>query len=213
MFIRHSGDGRNAGHYLEWDMRWNISDHVSLTASADWERDLEVFQYVTEITEMPEPRYILARLHYESASLQIGLNLNITPDLSLQYRGRPFLSAGRYDDLKRVTDAGHPVYEERFSPLDAHLTLRGNIYYCDEDLDGSADYEFQDPDFEYHSFKSNLVLRWEYRPGSVLYLVWSRDNSAGNGLNRLAPIENIRTLREEIPYNIFLLKLSYRLGR
>jgi len=213
VFIRHSGDGRNAGHYLEWDMRWNISDHVSLTVSADWDRDREVFQYVTEITETPEPRYILARLHYESASLQIGLNLNITPDLSLQYRGRPFLSAGRYDDLKRVTDAGHPVYEERFSPLNAELTLRGDTYYCDEDLDGSVDYAFEDPDFEYHSFKSNLVLRWEYRPGSALYLVWSRDNSAGNGLNRLAPLENIRTLREEIPYNIFLLKLSYRLGR
>ncbi|MFO7841781.1 MAG: DUF5916 domain-containing protein, partial [Fidelibacterota bacterium] len=184
-----------------------------LTASADRDKDHEIFQYVTTITETAEPRYILARLNYETAGLQMGLNINVTPDFSIEYRGRLFFSAGAYDDFKRVTDAGNHDYDKRFELLTSNLTLAEDVYFCDEDLDGISDYRFNDPDFVFNSFKSNLVLRWEYLPGSVLYLVWSQDNHMNIDRNHLTLPGNIRDLRNEIPYNIFLLKVSCRMGR
>jgi len=47
-------------------------------------------------------------------------------------------------------------------------------YRIDEDQDGTVDYRVETPDFDYREFNSTLVLRWEYRPGSLFYLVWSQ---------------------------------------
>ncbi|MDZ7796809.1 MAG: DUF5916 domain-containing protein [Candidatus Marinimicrobia bacterium] len=211
--MQHSGNELNRGNYMDWDLEWNISDHINVSVSTDRSINRDVFQYVSTITETADPRYILARLNYESAGLQMGLNINITPDFSIEYRGRFFFSAGAYDDFKRITDAGNPDYEKRFELLTSRLTPDGDVYYCDEDLDGISDYRFDNPDFVFNSFRSNLVLRWEYLPGSVLFLVWSQDNHMNSDFNHLTLPGNIRDLRNEIPYNIFLLKVSCRMGR
>jgi hypothetical protein len=72
------------------------------------------------------------------------------------------------------------------------------------------DYSFSNPDFSFVQFNSNLVLRWEYIPGSELFLVWSQgitsSVASSNGL-----FEGIETgILEERPQNIFLIKATYR---
>ena len=121
--------------------------------------------------------------------------------------------SGDYDEFKVVTDPANKIYEERFDLLDDKLTLADDVYTCDEDCDLTADYSFDNPDFVYSSFQSNLVFRWEYRPGSTLYLVWSLNNELDTGDHLLDLPQNIRSLNDEIPFNVFLVKLSYRLGR
>ena len=56
--------------------------------------------------------------------------------------------------------------------------MNNDVYAIDENLDGTIDYSFENPDFSYVQFNSNLVLRWEYIPGSELFLVWSQGVTA-----------------------------------
>ena len=108
----------------------------------------------------------------------------------------------------------NPVAErltERFQLYDSNqINLSGNDFQVDENRDGTMDYSFSNPDFSYVQFNSNLVLRWEYIPGSELFLVWSQgvksSVSSSDGL-----FEGFETgILDERPQNIFLLKATYR---
>ena len=85
----------------------------------------------------------------------------------------------------------------------------GETYAVDEDLDGKADYSFGDPEFNFRELRSNLVVRWEYRPGSTLYVVWTQERlgSVADGTFRLR--DDFNELFEVRPYNVFLVKFSY----
>ena len=82
-------------------------------------------------------------------------------------------------------------------------------FHVDENADGLQDYQITNPNFNFKEFHSNLVLRWEYRPGSTLYLVWTHDrrNYDNPGVYDLG--NDIRSLMNEDADNIFLVKLSY----
>ncbi|MBK7710736.1 MAG: hypothetical protein IPJ37_07195 [Bacteroidales bacterium] len=85
-------------------------------------------------------------------------------------------------------------------------------YLVDENTDGSADYVFDKPDFNFKEFLSNFVLRWEYNPGSSVYLVWSQTRSASNNSGMMDYSNDMGDLFSEKPHNVFLLKFSYRFG-
>jgi len=72
------------------------------------------------------------------------------------------------------------------------------------------DYNFRNPDFNYQQFRSNLVLRWEYKPGSLLYLVWSQDktNYSSDGTFNLT--DNFKDMFKVSALDVFLIKISYR---
>ena len=83
----------------------------------------------------------------------------------------------------------------------------------DEDQDGFADYSFGNPDFNLIQWRSNMVLRFEYIPGSELFLVWSQSSSSfGNPSDQLLnSLED--NLFSNALRNVFLLKLTYRFVR
>ena len=92
----------------------------------------------------------------------------------------------------------------------SQLTYAEGVFEVDEDLDGTTDFRFYDPDFSFVQFRSNLVLRWEYIPGSELYLVWSQDlATVGEFGEALVPTLR-RGLLDATPQNIFLIKATYR---
>ena len=78
------------------------------------------------------------------------------------------------------------------------------------DLDGNGVTEsFQDPDFNFQQFRSTLVLRWEYMPGSLIYLVWSQGRNQGAGGGELALVDDLENLFQQEANNVFMLKISY----
>ena len=101
--------------------------------------------------------------------------------------------------------------KDRFQNYDANqISINGDDFQVDENLDGTMDYSFENPDFSYVQFNSNLVLRWEYIPGSELFLVWAQGVASSiessNGL-----FEGFQTgILDQRPQNIFLLKATYR---
>ena len=159
--------------------------------------------------------YVFARIHQQTLSASLRVNYNITPDLSIQYWGQPFLSSGQYTEFKKITDGRADRYDDRFYTFSGNELsyISPDEQYQVSDQAGNPLYRFNQPDFNVKEFLSNMVVKWEYMPGSIFYLVWSqtRSNSTSNGS---FDIQNDMTkLFENKPYNVFLLKLSFRIGR
>lgn len=188
---------------------------LQLSVQAGFTHDQREMQYISEEEYNNQKDYLFGRINQRTFSGNIRINYNITPDLSIQYWGQPFISAGKYTSIKKTTDTRAAEYHDRFrvfTQQELSYNSEDNTYTVSSNI-GNELYTFDNPDFNVKEFLSNMVLRWEYKPGSTLYMVWSQkrdkyDNEGGFGLS-----DNMNQLFSKKPYNIFLLKFSYRFGR
>lgn len=172
-------------------------------------------QYVNELEINNNTRYLLAKLDQKVLSFSLRVNFNLTPDLSIQYWGQPFLASGKYSRYKLVTSPKANNYSDRFLLLTNRQIDQSDddTFMLDANNDGIMETSFDNPNFNFNEFLSNLVVRWEYIPGSTLYLVWSQNRNYSSSTGKFNFDENISELyNHEKPNNIFLIKLSYRLG-
>jgi len=149
---------------LDGRASWNESDH----------------QYVWSETVGDSTYYVLGELNRREVSLTVRADVAITPRLSLEFYGQPFVSAGRYDALKLAADPVAANYDARFDVLGTDRLTRpggGGDVQIDPNGDGTTDFVITEPDFRLVSLRTNMVLRWEFRPGSTLFLVWQQDRS------------------------------------
>jgi len=186
----------------------------SVTLSPSYSKNMNTLQYVSHISE--GDRYILSRIDQQIVSMSLRLNYNITPDLTIQYWGQPFLAAMDYSRFKVVTDPRAEKLSDRYRVLtEDEMTFDPdeNRYYVDDNNDGTSDYDFRNPDNNYDQFLSNLVARWEFRPGSTIYLVWSQTRDYYDSTGSFSLEQNLNNLyTEKKPYNVFLIKFTYRFG-
>ncbi len=173
-------------------------------------------QYVTQQDFETAKRYIMANIDRNTLNMSFRLNYNITPDLTIQYWGQPFVATGKYSAFKYITDSKSDNLYDRFQNYTGQqisFNSNDNTYYIDENLDNVTDYSYGKPDFNVKEFLSNLVMRWEYRPGSTLFLVWTQTRSGFENSGSFDFNRDFQGLLDEKPYNVFLVKLSYRIGR
>ncbi|MBL7817838.1 MAG: carbohydrate binding family 9 domain-containing protein [Saprospiraceae bacterium] len=171
-------------------------------------------QYVTQIDYLGQTRTIVSEVSQKTLRFIGRLNYNITPDLTLQYYGQPFITRPLYQNFAYVTNPLHSQFDNRFhrfTSTEIRLNTDGN-YVVDENTDGKTDYQFSKPDFNFVQFRSNLVLRWEYVPGSELFLVWSQGSTpdVANDLNTPLSSSLFDNLFEKKARNIWLVKMTYR---
>ncbi len=169
-------------------------------------------QYVETTDRNDDPRYLFAYLDQKTLYFTFRLNYALNPELSLEYYGQPFISAGKYELFRKITNTDADQFTDRFHifpDTEISYNVADSEYGVDENIDGTADYSFANPDFNFRQFRSNLVLRWEYKPGSTLFLVWSqgRTSSASNGSFSYG--SDMKDLFSITPHDIFLLKFSY----
>lgn len=171
-----------------------------------------LMQNVTNTSFNGEDRYIVSSLDQNTLSMTIRLNYNITPNLTLQYYGQPFISRVRYFDYKRITDPQAKLFYDRFVSLEQEFTYDdlSETFNVDENQDGTIDYSFGNPDFSFIQFRSNMVARWEYTPGSELFLVWTQSNTNfGDPAEGVLPSLTDNLFNNK-GTNIFLIKWTYR---
>lgn len=171
-----------------------------------------VLQYVGTRTYGEETRWLFGAIDQKTLSLTLRLGLSLTPDLSLQLYAMPFVSAGRYDALKRIVDSRSEDFDARyrtFGTSELAYDAAARTYLIDENADGAPDYSLGDPDFNVREMRSNLVLRWEYTPGSALYVVWSQGRSAYLGDGSFEMGRDLSGLFDLHPHDVFLVKFSY----
>ncbi|HEY3429146.1 MAG TPA: DUF5916 domain-containing protein, partial [Cyclobacteriaceae bacterium] len=171
-------------------------------------------QYVETTSFGDDPRYITGRIKQKTYSMTIRLNYVITPNLTIEYWGQPYISSGEYSEFKRITQADAESYQNRFHTFtndELFFDESLNEYEVDENVDGATDYSFYNPDFNFSQFRSNMVLRWEYIPGSTLFLVWTQSRTDLSPVNEENSFHHLsQSLWEKTPHNIFLIKYTYR---
>lgn len=177
---------------------------LKISVSLNYAKNMDNLQYVaTNTFNDGSKKYILAHLNQKTLGATFRIDYNITPELSLQYYGSPFASVGKYTSFKEVTNPTAPAYNDRFSILNTQLQ---NGSYM---VNGNEAYSFSNPDFTFNQFRSNLVFRWEYKPGSQIFLVWSNDRTGWKNEYNSNVGDAMGQLRSVLPNNIFLIKVSY----
>ena len=161
-----------------------------------------------QVDYLSEKRYILGTIDQNTIGITLRMDLNITPEFSIQYYGSPFISRGSYSEFKYVTNAVADVYDDRFTIYDNVVLSDGN-YQFDENNDMVPDYSIRNPDFNFHQFRSNFVAKWEYRLGSTIYFVWSSERTGNSGASQATIKESYKELRSIFPNNIFIIKFNY----
>ncbi|WP_340112365.1 DUF5916 domain-containing protein [Maribellus mangrovi] len=213
-FSKQKGYKSNKSFELEFGYR--PIEALKIEISPEFSINDNKLQYVTQEDYSNDTRYILSTIYRKTFATSIRLNYNITPDLTIQFWGQPFVATGDYHDYKYVTDSKASNIDDRYQLYtDQQITFDADaeMYRIDENMDGSTDYAFDKPDFNVREFLSNLVLRWEYRPGSIVYLVWSQNRSGFENIGHFDLGNDFKCLFEEDPKNVFLVKFSYRIGR
>jgi Domain of unknown function (DUF5916)/Carbohydrate family 9 binding domain-like len=211
-----SGGQRPNGDSEYWSVRpaLNIVPSAAMTLSLGpmFSANRNILQYVETPIYDTENRYIFGDIDQTTFGLTIRLNYSLTPDLSIQLYAMPFVSAGAYSAFKRITNSRSKDLDARyytFGPDELAYDPLAQVYAVDENRDGTADYTFTNPEFNFRELRSNLVVRWEYLPGSTLYLVWSqgRTGSVTDGAFHLPG--DLGELLNVQPDNTFLVKFSY----
>ena len=175
------------GFYVEWKPKSNLFISTGPFANLN---HVDA-QYVATVgdpaaTETFGNRYVFAELDQTTVGVDLRLNWTFTPDLSLQTYVQPFFSSGDYAQFKSLAAPG--------------------TYAFDPYAYSSA------PSFSVGSLRGNAVLRWEYMPGSALFLVWTQQRDDFESLGEFDLARQSRRVFDAQADNVFLVKLSYHLG-
>lgn len=187
---------------------------LSISVNPSYSDQFDILQYVSTQEMDGAERYIFAQIDQKVLSTSLRVNYNITPDLTIQYWGQPFIASGEYSGYKMITDPHAEVFQDRYRELTSDQKTPGDEeYFIDENRDGISDYSFDVPDFTVDEWLSNLVIRWEFLPGSTAYLVWSQTRDYSDSSGAFDVMDNVdRLFTDKTASNTFLLKVSYRIG-
>ncbi len=194
--------------------------NVFIQLSPSWSRDEDAAQYVTAVTDPTATafggtRYVFGFIHTRTVSLDTRVNWTFTPDLTLQLFAQPFIASGRYSSFREF--AAPRALEKREYGTEIGTIERDaatSTYRVDPDAGGpAAAFEFDDPDFTDSSLRGTAVLRWEYRPGSTLFFVWTQERSGSSPLGTFDFGSARRDIFGSRPTNVFQIKATYWIGR
>jgi hypothetical protein len=202
--------------YTQVDISYKPSNYIVFTISPGYNKSYSELQYVTQTDFNGNPRYIFASINQKTISTSFRVNLNLSPNLTFQYWGQPFVATGKYYDHKFIIQPMSDSYHSRFWTYSlSQISYDGSQYNVDENVDGKTDYTIGKSDFNVKQFLSNLVVRWEYSPGSTVFLVWSQTRSYYTDSGQMDFFNNVGDLfnrGKNVPHNVFLIKFSYRFG-
>ena len=190
------GDG---GRTLLWRVRPYVivrpSTRLGIELGTRYQYNRDNTQWIANVGETgaDTTHYLFGRLHQDLLSFTGRVDLTIRPTMSLQLYAEPFVTAGRFGDVRELAAPRARSYDARFRPYAGPAS---------------------DADFNEKSFRSSVVARWEYRPGSTLFVVWTqgrdqRDRDAGS-FDATRDYGNLFAAR---PENVVLVKVSYWMGR
>ncbi|MBL4568125.1 MAG: hypothetical protein JKY69_00055 [Flavobacteriaceae bacterium] len=187
------------------------TDALNFSLETSFNENPNRTQYVTERTFGSNSRYILGEIDQRTWSTSLRVNYSLNPNLSMQFYGSPFITRGRYSNFNYVNNPTAKNLNDRVTWYDSdQITEENGMFLVDENKDATTDYSFGKPDFAFVQFRSNLVIRWEYIPGSELFLVWSRGIS-GFGDPEASLGRSIQNqIFDKTPNDTFLIKLTYR---
>jgi len=164
-------------------------------------------------------RYVFGFNKSHTLSLDTRVNWTFSPNLTLQVFAQPFIATGQYKSFREF--AAPRTVRELVYGQDIGTIVRtpatatsGATYTVDPDGAGpAAPFTFADPDFTFRSLIGNAVLRWEYRPGSTVFFVWTQNRTGSDTNGTFDYARQQRDIFRDRPTNVFQVKVNYWLGR
>ena len=188
----------------------NLGDRLELSFNPGYYSELTPRQFVRTVEGGGEEtfgrRYIFSNLRLSHTSIQVRLNYAVTPDLTLELYTEPFIASGEFSRFGELAQAGGSELISYDGRIEEDTV--GKSYTV---TDGGETFTISNPDFTSRSFRSNAVLRWEWLPGSTLYLVWQQNRSnyqRETNISKVNPSSWLDTLGDAGD-NFLALKLSY----
>jgi hypothetical protein len=203
-------------YYVGLNVNWKLTTSLNFTIGPSYEKNLTKVQWVTNVddpfaTSTYRARYVFAKLNQETISGNIRLNWTFTPKLSLQLYVQPIFSVGDYNNFKELAKPkakDYNVYGENGSTIEYNKD--NNEYLVDPDGNGpSTKFTIGNPDFNFKSIRANLVIRWEFLPGSAFYFVWQNNKENYDDPGDFSLRRDFKNLFKAQPNNIYMVKLTY----
>jgi hypothetical protein len=163
-----------------------------------------------------EPHYFFSEFDQKNIAPTMRLEYTMTKNLTLQYYGQVYLTAGDYHDYKEMVNFKTRDLDKRFQEIQDHeITSEGSAYTINYGADDSVEFPMFGGynDFNYKQYRSNLVLRWEYKSGSTIYLVWSSGYTHYEPQGKFDFSRDTRKLFGTNSNNVVMLKVNYLLNR
>jgi hypothetical protein len=210
-FYQWFTDGARAW-FANLNVRVQPASNVEFTVGPAYEYFESRAQFVrsfndTSANHFYDKRVVFADLEQTEVSMNTRLNVTFTPTLTFELFAQPFISSGEYTNFKEFT-APRTIEKVEFDAQ--QLTATSSGYALDPDRNPSTtNFTFDNPDFNARSLRGNAVLRWEYRPGSTLFVVWQQERSSSGNTGSFNFSRDRRALFEAHPRNIFLVKVNY----
>ncbi|MGE3277517.1 MAG: DUF5916 domain-containing protein [Vicinamibacterales bacterium] len=187
----HETDGKGTSrHDIGPGVTIRPSSALSVSAGIRYGINNDDAQWVENVEDGDDTHYVFGRIHQRTLGMTFRVDYTLSSTLSIQSYAEPFVSAGAYTNYRELAAPRAARYEDRYQP-----------YAYDDNAD-----------FNYRSFRTTNVLRWEYRPGSTLFLVWQqgREDDADQGDFRFG--RDFGGLFSSPANNVFLVKMTYWLN-
>lgn len=185
---------------------------TELSLGPDITRTSNPWQYIAQPAAPGAPRYLFGSIRQTTVSLTARASFSFTPTLSLQVYAEPFISAGAYSSFKEVASPRASRFDERFhtfTPAELSYDDSSATYHVRPASAPTSGFDFANPDFNFKQFRSTTVLRWEYRPGSTIFVVWSQGRSATTPIGTFNLNRDVRALFGANATNTVLVKVNY----
>jgi hypothetical protein len=198
-------------------IEWKPSSGVAVRTSLMFTRDVTIAQWIGSFEDATATstyghRYVFGKLDQKEFSGNIRLDWTFTPKLSLQLFVQPLVSVGGYMEFKELKQPGTYTFN-RYGEGISTIEFANGKYTVDPDGAGSVKpFTFENPDFNFKSLRGNAVLRWEYLPGSTLFLVWTQERLNFDNPGEYRFGRDFSKLLDSSPNNVLLLKVAYWLN-
>lgn len=198
------------------------ASNITVSLGPNYSRNGSAAQYVQGFTDASAThfygqRVVFSDLTQHTLAMDTRISATFSPELTLELFAQPFVSTGDYFSFKEFV-APRGLEKRAFDAQQLHEVRdsRNRLIAYDADPDRNAateDFRFDNPDFNFRSLRGNAVLRWEYRPGSTLFLVWQQERSDSERFGDFDAARDAGAVFRGRPDSIFLLKMTYWLGR
>ena len=189
--------GRSSSLSTSPEVDFKLWGNFSSALILNWSHDIADNQWFGKFTDALGTHYTFAHLDQHTTSLTTRFNYTFTPNVTLQIYEQPFISKGTYSNVRQLSATPRAAnYDDRYAP------------YINPAVTNNPG------GFNFKQLQSNVVFRWEYEPGSTVFIVWNQGRQGFAGVEGDKSFGgDVRDLFRLHPANTFLIKVSYWLNR
>ena len=212
-------DARGFGKEVGLDLSYQPSSNIRLSFNPSYGRFRNVSQFVRGVVDSTAAatfgrRAVFATVDQNELSLVTRLDWTFSPKMSLQLYLQPLISSGDFTGYKEFARPG--TFNFDVYGRDVGTITRDDptaTYVVDPDGGGpAAAFSFPDQNFNFRSLIANVVFRWEYRPGSTLFLVWQQSRQGAEPVGDFSFRRDFDAIFDNPAVNVFAVKMTYWLG-